>query len=333
MKVLADMHHGDLFYSLYMLFVERFGWELYYPHGLEWFYKGYWKYHPSENTAHQFLLPGTLPYPVKGDSLDSPQKTFPVLPMTLEEFSDVGVDIVVASVNAHDVSFRNVINERCKRAKLVRQCGNVFDSPNYSVVKNILNSCKHLVIPDNINSVYYHQEFDLDRFCWTTPRNHTTIRNMLHYIKTTPDYPLWNKYKSVLCEMDWKQHGCDGDDGVVPTFKELLEFTKDMGFLWHTKSGGDGYGYNIHYTASCGRPIITRTSHYIGKTAMDLLKDGTTCIDLDVRNFDDNIIMIRKFSQEEEHLTMCNNMYHTFKNTVNFDNEFEHIKLFFERLI
>ena len=40
--ILADFHHGDLFESHRLVFVDRFGWELCRPIGLEWFQEGYW---------------------------------------------------------------------------------------------------------------------------------------------------------------------------------------------------------------------------------------------------------------------------------------------------
>jgi glycosyltransferase involved in cell wall biosynthesis len=42
--VLADRHHADLAESLLKLFEDRFGWEVYFPIGLEWADEGLWDY-------------------------------------------------------------------------------------------------------------------------------------------------------------------------------------------------------------------------------------------------------------------------------------------------
>ena len=58
-QIFTDLHHGDLFYSLHRLFVERLGWELYRPIGLDWFNAGYWKiaepYGNAQDTINQYL--------------------------------------------------------------------------------------------------------------------------------------------------------------------------------------------------------------------------------------------------------------------------------------
>ena len=59
MNIFADLHHGDLFYSLHRLFVERLGWTLYRPIGHDWFNAGYWKiaepYGNAKDTINQYL--------------------------------------------------------------------------------------------------------------------------------------------------------------------------------------------------------------------------------------------------------------------------------------
>jgi len=55
MKVFADLHHGDLFYSLQLLFEKRLKAELYRPVGIEWWKEGFWNVFNHPATAQQYL--------------------------------------------------------------------------------------------------------------------------------------------------------------------------------------------------------------------------------------------------------------------------------------
>jgi len=54
-RVLADYHHGALYYSFHLLFEERLGFELYRPIGYEWFKRGFWKYSRNPQVIRQYL--------------------------------------------------------------------------------------------------------------------------------------------------------------------------------------------------------------------------------------------------------------------------------------
>lgn len=90
---------------------------------------------------------------------------------------------------------------------------------------------------------------------------------------------------------------------------------------------------NCFHTAAIGRPIITRISHYKNKHASEFMIDNVTCIDLDNGSLLENAARIRKFSEPEEYNKMCENMYRTFKQNVNFDKDELEIRKFIEQLI
>jgi len=42
MIVFCDFHHGGLYHAMHKLFVERLGYEMYRPIGMDWVTRGYW---------------------------------------------------------------------------------------------------------------------------------------------------------------------------------------------------------------------------------------------------------------------------------------------------
>jgi hypothetical protein len=90
----------------------------------------------------------------------------------------------------------------------------------------------------------------------------------------------------------------------------------------------DGYGHVIHNWFAVGRPPIVKSEHYFGKMASSLLEDGVTCIDLDKRNKKDNIEFIKRMSEPENHLKLCEGAYRRFNEVVNFKADSERIRDF-----
>ncbi|MCJ7634401.1 hypothetical protein MUP77_18670, partial [Candidatus Bathyarchaeota archaeon] len=58
-NVFVELHHGDLFFSLHLLFEERLEMNLFRPIGMAWFEKGFFKiaepYGNAPDTIDQFL--------------------------------------------------------------------------------------------------------------------------------------------------------------------------------------------------------------------------------------------------------------------------------------
>jgi hypothetical protein len=115
--------HGDLYYSLHLLFEERLGMNLFRPVGLDWFKKGFWKlaepYGNAADTIDQYLglpdgawsnrkeptqrygqvefIDGVYHIPVKVGSGEYVQKA-----ITFEEFLKTDFAFIVASYVGHD---------------------------------------------------------------------------------------------------------------------------------------------------------------------------------------------------------------------------------------
>lgn len=330
--VLADYHHGGLYYSLQLLFEQRMGGTLVRPIGYEWFKKGFWKYSEQLGVIKQYLeLPskellrdGVYHIPSLEGSVNYIQKA-----VTFEKFLELDFDFIIASVQNHEKSFHTLIQEHKPDAVLIRQLGTSYELCDSSLSRNILNSTTKPV-PPGLNMVHYHPEFSVEDFHYTPPKTHNVIRNLMHCLPVSVDKLLWYEYKKAMPDFTWKMHGALGDDGI------LLEHMKARGtinssFIWHVKWAGDGYGFNIHQAYACGRPCIVRGKYYENKQGGLLFEDGVTCIDLDRDTMENNIKKIRHFARSENHLEMCENAYKRFKKVVDFDKEFKQIRKFLER--
>src|SRR6187397_810300 len=57
-RVLTDQHHHALAESLLLLFADRYGWEVWFPTGMEWYEQDYWAFEREfhgDAVARQYL--------------------------------------------------------------------------------------------------------------------------------------------------------------------------------------------------------------------------------------------------------------------------------------
>lgn len=345
MKVFADLHHGDLYHSLRMLFEQRLGWTLYRPIGLDWHEKGFWKYNDNMPTVNQYLKPpdnmvsgpayNIIPDPVHGEQDHC---------LTFEQFCDTDIDIVIASVRQHEDCYYRLIKEHKPKAKLIRQLANIHDVFDPKICRNLLASVEPFAVPDDSVVVFYHQEFDIKLFEYKPPRpsinykggrlcNSYKIKNFMNCLPDSRDFQLWGKYKQKLQNFKWKMHGILGHDGIVGGIQNVAKSMKATTYIWHVKYGGDGFGHVIHNAFALGRPIITRGSYYDQELAGRLIEDKKTCIDLDKRNFEENLKVINEFAVPDKHQKMCERAHERFCEVVDYDKEFESIKQFLAELV
>lgn len=356
MRILADFHHEHLYESLRILFEDRLGWDLFRPIGLEWYQDGYWNVYPHIDTAEQYL---SLNNGRKYQDIDEsgrhvnneehrryqnwnstmikegvyhvetpsfPGKVYKAI--TLEAFKENDFDVILASMPAHQGSYINLRNNFKPNAKLIFQAGNNWPAPGG--YQNILTSTTTMHATSDLNYVEYHQEFPMDIFKPCESDNPKSIYNLMHYGQ---NWELLESLERNLGE-DWtiKSHGAGNrDESRGPDITDIGNAFKEMGFLWHWKQEGDGYGYNIHHAASRGRPLLVNRAHFSGMTADPLLIDGQTCIDLAAKEESQIIQELRDAA--ENYPQWQENTVKRFKEVVNFDAEFEKIKVFMENLI
>ena len=334
LNIFADYHHNDLYQFLKILFEKRLKYNLYRPIGLEWFYNKIWLYSKNLPTVRQYLDP--LNNVESKDGIyyihDSWHNDIDKC-ITFDKFKEMKIDIIIDSVFEHQISFSALAKSHWNKPKFIRVIGNINEPIDFNYSKNIIVTAQPMSIPNGINAVFCHQEFDLKSFQYKSPTIRNSIKNFVNCLPFTKDFPLWKQYKTLLPDFDWKMHGGQGEDGGMKNMKELSAAFSDSSFIWHVKSGGDGFGHNIHSAYACGRPPIVKGSYYAGQLALPLMIDGKTCIDLEKHTIEENIRLIKEFSQTDKHNQMCENVHKRFCEIVDYESEFIKLREFFGNLI
>lgn len=344
MRVLTDFHHAGLLNSLIMLFEGRLNSRVYRPIGMEWAQEGYWNVYDHPATQLQYLgmdqgykpTDGSLPLNTIIDrdednvyycqDIDSGQFNRAI---TLPDFKNMTFDIVIASLPQHIEPYKKLIQTYQPGAKLIFQVGNQWDG---IMADNIMASAKLSNVPEIINYVEYHQEFDLNIFNPSTAIHACTITSLMNCPENFPDYPLLLEIEKAIPYWDIKIHGGQGRDGPLHGADEVANTIRHSQFVWHVKAGGDGYGHILFNAAACGVPLIVNKSYYNGKLGEKLLIDGATCIDINGLDTNQIIQKIRHYSEMDKYRLMKKNIIQNFRATVDFDQDEKNIRQFLARL-
>lgn len=333
MNVFSDYHHSALYHSLELLFEKRLNWNLYRPIGKEWAEQDFWRYSTQQDTINQYL---EIPSDAKEKDgvyfvFNQRYKNYHKC-LTLDKFFSMPIDIVIASVFPHELTFKRLCDLHPSKPKLIRQIGNFNEPVNLDICKNIMDSADFRTFSSYHNVIYYHQEFDLDIFHYEAPKETKKIRSLINCLPHNDYYYLWEEFKNELKEFEWRMHGILGEM-IEDDEEKIAETMRDSTFIWQVKGGNsEGYGFVIHQAFALGRPIIVKSSLYKGKPAEKLIEDLKTCIDLDLHSKQEAANLIREYSKPEKHKQLCENAYKRFKEVVDFDKEFETIKKFLENL-
>lgn len=324
LNVLVDCTgHSDLYYSLYSLFEKRLGMNLYRPLGGEdWSKKGVHTASVHSEEGKTELIDDVYHISMEMDYAQNA--------ITFNKFIDMDFDIIVATTYINEEPFYNIIKSNQLNVKFIRQIGNIHETPVHC--KNVLIG---LLTPmsESINYIKYHPEHYKD-YSYTDPNNHNTIKNFAGNMPFYPiDLNLWDTLKTSLPDFIFKMHGQAGYDGSVPHLL-LSESIKESAFVWHIKPHGGG-GFTARQALACGRPCIVKKSYCKIHYAIEdeLFKDGINCIDFDLRTFEENVKMIREWSEPEAHIERCKIVAETFKEDVNFEEEACRIRTWIENIV
>lgn len=335
-RVLADFHHSSLLNSLIMLFEGRLGGQLYRPIGIEWYEAGFWKIYDHPATVQQYLgvgaaTPDGTPnlndvntvsngvYHCKDIDSGTTNKA-----ITLQRFLSMPFDIVIASIPEHIEPFKRLCELHPNHPKLIYQIGNAWDASEGKVA-NVMASAVVPNVPEGVNFIEYHQEFDLNVFSKAIGDPTNSIASFVNVFSgqehLAADWELFQKVEKAMPEWKFSSYGGQCRDGSIGPASELAKAMQSTKFIWHTKNGGDGYGHIVHNAAAVGRPLIVKTSYYEGKLAEKLMVDEVTCIAIDGLSIDQIKAKIDHFSQPHKYEAMCNAVYNQFKRAVDFDHE------------
>lgn len=350
MKIFCDLHHGDLYRSLQILFEDRLGFEMYKQIGLEWYREKYWNVYNHPATAKQYLdtntasnaptdihgkvLPkhywGNTKYFIEDGIYYVTNRRHNVIQraITLDKFKQIDFDIIIASIPQHIKPFKKLIKLYQPKAKLIFQIGNPWWDKHQAEVDNILASVKKFPVQPGKNVVFYYQEFDLNIYKYKPPTTTTVVNSYVHYMK---NQELMNLYASMLPTHQFTKYGASFPNNLG-TPGDIAKAMQDSAWTWHFKPRGDGFGHILHSSYACGRPAIIHGKPYKDKLAGDLLINQKTCIDYSLHTVQQNVELIRKYSDPELHLKMCEAARDRFYTLVNYDEEEQKVRTFLSNL-
>lgn len=249
--------------------------------------------------------------------------------ITLEAFKAMPIDIIIASIPQHVKPFQRLIRELKPNAKLVFQMGNMFNEVNDLLrdgdIKNLLASVKPFQVPDGVNAVFYHQEFDTLKFNPTDLPPLNFISSFINILPRTGHADKFYALKTALPEYIFKSYGAQCDDGIINTTASMKAEMCMSKFGFHAKYMGDGFGHVLYNWFACGRPVLTCFSDYKDKLGGELLEDGVTAIDLDRYTIAEVCDKIRTMPNDT-YQQMCRSAYDRFKVCVSYETEAERIK-------
>lgn len=317
-NVLADRHHAGLFHSL-QLMSRRFEWTLYTPTGHEWWDAGIWRFgevYGDDRLAQQYLM--------HADPVDSEFPDWPIQFVTLAEAEQMPWAYVIASVQENQPGFTGFASRH--RAKMVMQVGNTGQYTDWHLNPLALVSSE---MPIEGRGIRYHQEMDPIEFR-PPPEKDGWQETAASFVNCMPSmgacYQLMQQAQADGLVIG--EYGIDGRDGVIKPNTALLDIMEAVGWGWHDKQQGDGFGHVIHSWAAVGRPLIGHASHYKGKMAERFWHDGITCIDLD-RHSVAEAVRIVQATGPAKHAAMCRAIRTLFED-IDYDAEAAQIGDFLE---
>lgn len=341
LKILSDRHQADLAWSLQLL-ADRLGATLYFPRGMEWFDKGYFRMYgdlkrkdPYRWLAKQYLEDTIFDINGQTITLETYQgcKDYPHLNfITLNEARKIPFDVVLCSINENESSFAR-LSEFYPNAKFVRQVGNQLDmNVNDELYPNLLSSATAPYKVFRKHKVLYMQEFDLRLFKYEPVFNFSNIYSFQNGLNWDEDaWDIWVNLQHNLSNFTFKSYGVGNDDGKIFVKKEYIRKMQEASFIFQRKFS-EGYGHVVFNAFCLGRPMILNAESYLDAIAGPLLLDEETCLFIE-KQHDKMIDKIVKWSDPEKLKYLSENARSMFEKKVNFDLEFIEIKRFFYELI
>jgi len=345
MKIFADFHHGDLYYSLFLLFEKRLGFKIYRPVGIEWFDEGYWKigdpYPDPRDTAQQYLA-----FSEDGikdaarregftnrvdDSIKDPEEGVFYFRheeqgvthrgITLGQFERMKFDVIVSSIPQHYLPYEELKAKFQPGALHFAHTGNqCWSMPE---AQYILSSIDPSLYPPQPGQtvVPCRQEFDVGLFSNDSiaPPKRPKIVSICHYL---PRKDLFLRFEKALPEFEFKMYGYGTREGNLKTKVEIACEMLSATFGWMVREPGFGDGYGGHTFlnwVAASKPLIVMTSDNAGLPESPILRPGENCIDLSDGDFDQGVEEIRNSAKASVYKEMCLSMREVFGAEVDFD--------------
>ena len=328
MKVLADRHHADLYESLTVLFVDRFGWDLFTPVGIEWWEQGYWRFGEvfgDDRLARQYLIVNETWREVEPGlflTFDQHHPARPLFGVTLALARTMDWGFACATVQENQDGFARFAKEQ--DAKYLYQVGNTRQYIDWSLDPLVLNASEMPLLGRGVN---IGQEFDHHGvFGYREPIEPLRVASFVNLLPRIPEaWVFFEELRGLLPDYRFRSFGHDCPDGLLKPVASIADEMARSGWAFHDKTTGDGFGHIIHNWAAIGRPLIGHASYYAGQKAEVFWQDGVTCIDLD-RHSPREAAEIMRATSPERHREMCEAVRATFDATVDFAGDAERVR-------
>ncbi len=340
-RVLTDAIHADLWESMRLLFEGRFGWELYAPHGLEWFTEGIWAFEKAAHgdaVARQFLQPwsddveawdvATATGHTRRADTTHPGQT--IKRVTLQQARDLRPDLIVSTLAENDLGWARFARDI--GAHFGVQVGNQGQGCAWGAAEFALISATTPGFTPWMPHVTYHQEFDLGLFDAETERAlPDRVGTWVQCCTTAPGYDRFREL-AARTGLDWRWYGHCGEPdeyhgGNMPSTPEVAARMHEARIAWHWKEWSDGYGHVIHDLAAIGRPLLVTSGYYADKLAAPLLMEGVTSWDIRRHTTSElEVIVARLVSDDDHWRRVCEDSSARFRSVVSFDDEADQIR-------
>ena len=223
---------------------------------------------------------------------------------------------IIATVPDNEAGLGRFADEM--RARFIVQVGNTGQYVNWTRDPLVLSSSE---MPIYGRGVVYHQEMDPIDY-----RPPMETRAAASFVNCMPHMgSCWALLQEAQAlGLPVKVYGIDGEHGIIKPYTALLDLMAVVGWGWHDKAQGDGFGHVLHSWAAVGRPIVGHASHYAGKMGERFWRDGVTCIDLDQHSVAFAMRIIRAM-EPAQHEAMCRAIRAAFDG-IDYDAEAETIR-------
>lgn len=349
MNVLLDFHHHALAESYALTLADRFGWDLYFPAGMEWFDAGIWQFEKEwhgDRVARQYLE-GIWDNPVPSHgAIVQPDKRHPnryLQGVSLGLARDMEWDVVISSLPHNDDGYHRFAEQHS--ATFGVQVGNDLQHSRWDLAEFVLASSTIPGFgPQYIGqrfaymgkpAVMYHQEFSLDIFSERPPAPGNIVASFVNCFPETYTYPAFVGVSQRYAEeFDFRVYGAYGsapaDDlaaGDISWVPDIADEMAKARMGWHSKIWSDGFGHVIHDWFAIGRPVIGHRRYYADKIAGPLWDEGKTAFDIDTLGEHGTLDVMRRLRDDDDfHASVCEASAARFREVVDFDAEAEVIR-------
>lgn len=338
MKLLADLHHADLFESHQLVFADRFGFEVLAPYGMDWFDRRFWdfeRHYSGDLVARQYLAGIWGDHrPDANGIVRLPDTRHPgrtITGITLDAALETRWDLVLSSVPDNANGFRSLAQKTGARWGI--HIGNQWGDEAWSQRPDFAIVTTTSPTPGGIPTAVVHQEFSLSTFRYEPPTGFGPVRSFVNCFQEHPDYPQFQSLARQAPEFTWEVYGAPGTGpvdeftkGDIHGIEKLADAMRAASVIWHAKHWSDGFGHVIHNAFAVGRPVFGFQRYYQDKLAGPLWIEGETSFDTESKSLTDIYDLIRRFRDDpDEHRRMAENAARRFREVVDFDEDADKI--------